>query len=884
MKTAVPAFLFVVFVSLQPAAIAANGPGWRDPSASPDDPLWTGTSFNDSVRSTGAHLLHAIGITGAGVSAVVFDTPFDINHEAIKNNIIPDASVALSGIVTDSSWPYDDRPYHPDMELYDSSPDYDIYIGRGLQYVAVPGNAANPDYADVAHGTHVAGTVVAMAPDAGLILMTPAHWRSYTNDLVKDDIIEFYETDTAFHLVAEMADKYSIVAMNNSWGGPPYYDSSSAADADNPDTAEGLAAMIRSGVIPVMASGNDSVNNQLDHPAAFTDALAVGALAPTGLVTSFSNQSSKVMLMAPGEKIYSSVPFNQYETMRGTSMAAPHVTGALTLLASGARNASAEEIIASLVVTGDVVSYDGDQILTPAQAGEPGPWSRTVLGVVFPTFDYTQPHTFDKWREMDRHLVAASTQFRQYEASEKENNKTEATLRQEYLDKLQTESAYRQDYWDEYFAKLPDDFTMDQTEYRFIRVDKAYRNLSAGRMLKRSDGIASMSQAGAGMLDAFAGELAADLNQETAAIFQRLDAQADTRLARVARSMSPQLSVQTVEYGQMGVVGLQRAIARSGETARTMSRIMPFGLSADGCAEPLPPACPPTGYRFWAEGFGSFANRSGKISVAGYDGHFAGGMLGLERETGDLAYGLFGSYADLRVDSDDGKSDGDWYTAGLYGRWQRDKLIVQGSAAYSYGEFKPNRSIFIPGAIFPGSQPGEWVVLDPMSFATRAKTHAHNANAHLSVGYDVWEGDGWAIGPRLEGSYAGGRMRGYTESRGGSLNLKVNGLTNHYVEGGAGLAGAKVFRDAAGEGRVVASAKVSGLYGGSYGQDMRGSFVQYGTAFTAPAKRLRGMWCVPEAALRWRVNKHLDISVSYAGRFGDKYSENAGFLRFDVSW
>lgn len=61
---------------------AENGPGLN---LTGTDNLWAGTAYMDSMYSTGAHLLHEIGITGYGVSAAVLDTPFDVTHEALRN-------------------------------------------------------------------------------------------------------------------------------------------------------------------------------------------------------------------------------------------------------------------------------------------------------------------------------------------------------------------------------------------------------------------------------------------------------------------------------------------------------------------------------------------------------------------------------------------------------------------------------------------------------------------------------------------------------------------------------------------------------------------------------------------------------------------------------
>jgi hypothetical protein len=101
----------------------------------------------------------------------------------------------------------------------------------------------------------------------------------------------------------------------------------------------------------IAAAGNSSTNVE-SYPAAYTqnNVISVAALTSTGGLASYSNYGSTwVDLGAPGSGIYSTLLNGTYGTFNGTSMAAPHVTGAAGLLATMFPTASAAQIKAALL-------------------------------------------------------------------------------------------------------------------------------------------------------------------------------------------------------------------------------------------------------------------------------------------------------------------------------------------------------------------------------------------------------------------------------------------------------------------------------------------------------------------------------------------------------
>jgi subtilisin family serine protease len=130
---------------------------------------------------------------------------------------------------------------------------------------------------------------------------------------------------------------------------------------------EALKRAQRQGVIIVAAAGNSGSNNDLspEYPASFNLDNIVAVTATDGndrLLQGSNYGANRVHLGAPGSWIYStSIITNDidhhpyYAHMSGTSMAAPHVTGALALMMAHFPNLSYREIIAKLLAATDPV-------------------------------------------------------------------------------------------------------------------------------------------------------------------------------------------------------------------------------------------------------------------------------------------------------------------------------------------------------------------------------------------------------------------------------------------------------------------------------------------------------------------------------------------------
>lgn len=121
-------------------------------------------------------------------------------------------------------------------------------------------------------------------------------------------------------------------AINNSWGGP----------GGSRIFHDVIANLRAAGVVPVFSAGNSgSACGTLGSPGDNLVAFNVGATDSGDNIASFSSRGSNPFngltdpdVTAPGVGVLSSVPGNSYSFYSGTSMAAPHVTGAIALILS----------------------------------------------------------------------------------------------------------------------------------------------------------------------------------------------------------------------------------------------------------------------------------------------------------------------------------------------------------------------------------------------------------------------------------------------------------------------------------------------------------------------------------------------------------------------
>lgn len=250
---------------------------------------------------------------GENIIVAVIDSGVDYNHPDIRANM----------------WRDENGKYGYDFSKDDDNPMDDFSpIGDG-------------------HGTHVAGTIAAVANnETGIIGVAPK---------VKIMVLKIFPnaSDSIAAKALTYAVEHGAKIINNSWG--PI----SPRDSISNTLKVALDNAYEKGAIVVFAAGNNNDNINNYPPANYKKVISVSAVDENDEKASYSNYGDVIDIAAPGSGILSlKARSEEYIIKNGTSMAAPHVSGLIALMLAKKPSLTFEEVRTIIKESSDKVHSD----------------------------------------------------------------------------------------------------------------------------------------------------------------------------------------------------------------------------------------------------------------------------------------------------------------------------------------------------------------------------------------------------------------------------------------------------------------------------------------------------------------------------------------------
>ncbi|MEU9137738.1 S8 family serine peptidase [Streptomyces sp. NPDC048404] len=311
-------------------------------------------SLDESVPLIGGTAPAAAGMTGAGSAIAVLDTGVATHHPFLQGRVVAEACFS---------------PVDADYSATSLCP-------NGTEEQEGTGSADSETgpcatITECDHGTHVAGIAAGngkgisgapargVAPGADIVaiqIFSEFTSEDYCGAGAAPCVLSFTSAQLAgLEKVYELKQSGTpLVAANLSLGGGRY----TSACEDDPRQAV-IDQLLDTGVATVVAAGNNGYTDAVSSPACISSALAVGATTDDDELSVFTNRGPLLDFLAPGTSIVSSVPGGGYASKSGTSMAAPHVAGALAVLRQAFPTRSIESLEALLKATGKPITYTG---------------------------------------------------------------------------------------------------------------------------------------------------------------------------------------------------------------------------------------------------------------------------------------------------------------------------------------------------------------------------------------------------------------------------------------------------------------------------------------------------------------------------------------------
>lgn len=237
------------------------------------------------VKTIEAPHIWRSGEKGKGVVVAILDTGIDLNHPDLKDRIIGGRNFTKEG-----------------------SPD--DYLDRN------------------GHGTHVAGIIGASENEKGVVGVAPECSLLIVKVLDGDGSGDYQGITEGIKWATKWRGKNGerVRIMNMSLGGAE----------DDHNLHEAIKKAVEEDILVVVASGNEGDDNEetfeAGYPACYKECIEVSASDENNRLAPFSNNNEYVDCIASGVNVLSTYIGSQYAKLSGTSMATPHISGALALI------------------------------------------------------------------------------------------------------------------------------------------------------------------------------------------------------------------------------------------------------------------------------------------------------------------------------------------------------------------------------------------------------------------------------------------------------------------------------------------------------------------------------------------------------------------------
>ncbi len=309
----------------------------------PNDTLFNQQYYINKIHATDAW--DSLNSQDTVIIGIV-DTGVDYRHEDLQDNIFENPrEIGLDSLGRDKRY-----------NNVDDDGNGFIDDWHGWDFLSDSLGQDNDPIQGHPHGTHLAGIVGAVVNNITGIAGTAINIKILPVKIAWDNPLSASISLSAGFNGIIYAAKMGASVINCSWGGSAY----SNTEKETIDYVNSLGAIV------VAAAGNNN-RNEPYYPAAYQNVLSVAATNSEDLKAGFSNYNNSVDVSAPGLEILSTMPWNSYGFMSGTSMASPIAAAVAAIIKNKHPEYTASQVMEHLIVTCDNIDS-----LNPAYKGKLG--------------------------------------------------------------------------------------------------------------------------------------------------------------------------------------------------------------------------------------------------------------------------------------------------------------------------------------------------------------------------------------------------------------------------------------------------------------------------------------------------------------------------------